>query len=88
MFKKSEKNKSFNGIIFTKLAFGLHYQCKPHFTILIIIMHNRINPSYTASIKELPMNGLRIIKRKFNFNQMKNLITSQVFGVLYYRSTV
>jgi len=34
------------------------------------------------------LNGLRIIKRKFNHDQMKTLITSQVFGVLYYGSIV
>jgi len=34
------------------------------------------------------MNGLRTIRRNFNFNQMKTLITSQVFRVLYYGSVV
>jgi len=32
------------------------------------------------------LNGIKIIRRKFNANQLQKIITSQVFGVLYYGS--
>jgi len=34
------------------------------------------------------INGLKIIRKKFTRNQFKNIVTSQVYGVLYYGSVV
>jgi len=40
--------------------------------------------NHIEGINQDHMNGLKIIKKKFTFKQIKNLVTFQVFGVLHY----